>query len=131
MWNEARTSTSKSWGKAPTLVQYIEFEACLKFQEDQKPDIYSINNLGELNEKFDIKGEGGNWILNSDENNPTLNYYIIRHLPPIQNDDDNESSYVVVWIIVPIILIGIGIGVFLIIRKRRIDKNWGINTGLL
>ena len=131
MWNEARTSTSKSWGKAPSLVQYIEFEACLKFQEDQKPDIYSINNLGELNEKFDIKGEGGNWILNSDENNPALNYYIIRHLPPIQNDDDNESSYVVVWIIVPIILIGIGIGVFLIIRKRRIDKNWGINTGLL
>ena len=82
VWNSNRTSTySSGWGKAPTLIQFIEIEAELKFKEEEKPKAYSINNYGELYKEFDIKGNRNKWILKSDEENPTLNYYIIRKLP--------------------------------------------------
>ena len=80
-WNENRTSTLKNrWGTEPVLAQYIEMEAELKFNEKEKPKIYSINEYGELNKEFNLTGNRNKWILKSDENNPTLNYYIIRKL---------------------------------------------------
>ena len=56
VWNSDRTSTySSGWGKAPTLVQFIEIEAELKFKEEEKPKVYSINNYGELKKNLILK----------------------------------------------------------------------------
>ena len=77
-WNEQRTTTSSGWGVAPTLVQFIEFEAILKFKEKEKPRIFTINRYGEKDKELTLSGNSTNWILKSDEEKPTLNYYIIR-----------------------------------------------------
>ena len=129
IWNEDRTSTSKGWGKAPTLVQYIQMKSVFNFEEKQKPIIYSINNLGELNEKFIIGGQKGKWILNSDENNPTLNYYIIRNITKENIDEKDEGSKAWVGIIVSIIVISIiGFGIWLFIRYRRKNRFIGLSA---
>ena len=65
-------------------------KSVFNFEEKQKPIIYSINNLGELNKQFKIEGESGKWLLNSDENNPTLNYYIIRNITKESSNDDKD-----------------------------------------
>ena len=111
-------------GKAPTLVQFIEIEAELKFKEEEKPKVYSINNYGELNKEFDIKGNRNKWVLKSDEENPTLNYYIIRKLPIKvssnidQLNEGNENSFIIIIIfsIVLITLVAFGI---IYLRKRN------------
>ena len=142
IWNEDRTSTSKGWGKAPTLVQYIQMKSVFNFEEKQKPIIYSINNLGELNKQFKIEGESGKWVLNSDENNPTLNYYIIRNITKESSSDDkdydksddkdedkNKSSKTWIWIVVAFgITIALGIGIWLVIRYRKKKKLWGLDN---
>ena len=116
VWNEERTSTAQGWGKAPTLVQYIEFNAVFNFPENEKPIVYSINNFGELNKQFKIEGQAGKWILHSDENNPTLNYYIIRNIPKENDEIDENESKVWVWIVVSLgIAIILGIGIWLCI----------------
>lgn len=53
-WNQNRTFTYKNG--APTLAQYIEMEAVLNFNENEKPKIYSINEYGELNKEFILTG---------------------------------------------------------------------------
>lgn len=68
-------------GKSPDLVQFIKIEAKLKFKEKEKPKVFSINKYGELGEEFKLTGGKNNWILKSDEENLTLNYYIIRKIP--------------------------------------------------
>ena len=129
IWNEERTSTGKNWGKAPILVQYIKMNAVFKFEEKEKPVVYSINNLGELNEKFIIGGQKGKWILNSDENNPTLNYYIIRNITKENIDEKDEGSKAWVGIVVSIIVISIiGFGIWLFIRYRRKNRFIGLSA---
>ena len=133
VWNSNRTSTINSgWGKAPTLVQFIEIEAELKFKEEEKPKVHSINNYGELNKEFDIKGNRSKWILKSDEENPTLNYYIIRKLPP-ESDENKEQlneingigSIIIIIICVIVLIIMAALG---IIYLRRIYRKQTINN---
>jgi hypothetical protein len=132
VWNSNRTSTINSgWGKAPTLVQFIEIEAELKFKEEEKPKVYSINNYGELYKEFDIKGNRNKWILKSDEENPTLNYYIIRKLPfelsenkkqLKENYGSGSSIIIIICVIVLIIMVVNGI-LYLRRRKRKQTVN--------
>ena len=139
IWNEDRTSTSKGWGKDPTLVQYIQMKSIFNFEEKEKPNIYSINNLGELNKQFNIEGESGKWVLNSDENNPTLNYYIIRNLTKENTDksdnkdeNKNKSSKIWIWIVVALVIaIALGVGIWLFIRYRKKKKLWGLDNKFL
>ena len=129
VWNNDRTSTySSGWGKAPTLVQYIEIEAELKFKEEEKPKIYSINNYGELYKEFDIKGNKNKWILKSDEENPTLNYYIIRKLPiEISTNEEqlsqNNGSSIIIISLCGIVLIAMAALGIIYLRKRKGRQN--------
>ena len=132
IWNENRTSTSQGWGKAPTLVQYIEMSVLFNFEEKEKPVVYSINDLGELNKQFNIEGQRGKWVLKSDENNPTLNYYIIRNITKENIDENEQGSKAWIWIIVIlVILAALGIGVWLFIRNKRKKKLWGLDSKFL
>ena len=132
IWNENRTSTSQGWGKAPTLVQYIEMSVIFNFEEKEKPVVYSINDLGELNKQFNIEGQRGKWVLKSDENNPTLNYYIIRNITKENIDENEQGSKAWIWIIVIlVILAALGIGVWLFIRNKRKKKLWGLDSKFL
>ena len=129
IWNQGRNSTAEGWGKAPTLVQYIEINAVFKFKENEKPSIYSINNLGELNKKFNVEGQAGNWILKSDENNPTLNYYITRNITEEINENENNTW---VWIVVSlVILIVLGIGIWVFIRYKKKNNFYGLDNKFL
>ena len=112
VWNTERTTTyKKGWGHAPTLVQYIQIECILKFKEESMPKIYSINRFGELGKEFNLTGERNRWILKSDKNNPTLNYYIIRNINNVQNNfNENNSINTLIIIIVVVILLLIIIG---------------------
>ena len=135
-WNLNRTSTSEGWGNAPTLVQYIEMQSIFNFEDEQKPNVYSINNLGELNKQFNIEGQRGKWILNSDKNNPTLNYYIIRNLTKenvdSKNDEKNKSNKAWIWIVVfLVIVIALSIGMWLFFRYRKKKKFWGLDNKFL
>ena len=135
-WNLNRTSTSEGWGNAPTLVQYIEMQSIFNFEDEQKPNVYSINNLGELNKQFNIEGQRGKWILNSDKNNPTLNYYIIRNLTKEnidnKNDEKNKSNKAWIWIVVfLVIVIALSIGMWLFFRYRKKKKFWGLDNKFL
>ena len=125
VWNSDRTSTySSGWGKAPTLAQFIEIEAELKFKEEEKPKVYSINNYGELYKEFDIKGNRNKWVLKSDEENPTLNYYIIRSLPN-QVSENNEQlnekkgNSIIIIIICSIVLVAMAALRIIYLRKRK------------
>ena len=114
-------------------------QTIFNFAEEQKPIVYSINNLGELNKQFNIQGQRGKWILNSDENNPTLNYYIIRNLTKENiddksddSDDKNKRSKTWIWIVVSlIIVIALGVGVLLFFRYRKKKKMWGLDNKFL
>ena len=129
IWNQGRNSTAEGWGKAPTLVQYIEINAVFKFKENEKPSIYSINNLGELNKKFNIEGQAGNWILKSDENNPTLNYYITRNITEEIDENENKTW---VWVVVSlVILIVLGIGIWLFVRYKKRNNFYGLDSKFL
>jgi len=137
VWNSNRTSTySTGWGKAPTLVQFIEIEAELKFKEEEKPKVYSINNYGELYKEFDIKGNRNKWVLKSDDENPTLNYYIIRKLP-FESDENkeqlNESNVSSIIIIICIIslLFMIAFGIIYLRRRNRKQTINNIDEGFL
>ena len=116
-WNEGRTTTSSGWGKAPTLVQFIEFEANLNFKEEEKPEVFSINRYGEKDKELAVNGSSTKWILKSDEDNPSLNYYIIRH---ISNSEKQKFNYKTLFIIIVIIIaiIIVGVSIFFIKRKR-------------
>jgi len=137
VWNKDRTSTSDSgWGKAPTLVQFIEIEAELKFKEEEKPKVYSINKYGELYKEFDIQGNRNKWVLKSDEENPTLNYYIIRKLPVDSSENKEQlngrngnSFIIIICILVIIIIVVIGI-IYLRARKKKLTIN-NIDKGFL
>ena len=136
IWNDDRTSTYKAgWGKAPTLVQFIEIEAILKFKEDEKPKIFSINNYGELNKEFILSGNKNNWILKSDDENPTLNYYIIRTIPKVNNNEiaklkENTDSYIIIICLIIFVII-IGLGVMFYIRKYRKQNINDVEEGFL
>lgn len=128
IWDEGKTTTRKAgWGTAPTLVQFIEIEAKLKFKEEEKPKVFSINRYGELNKEFELTGEKNNWVLKSDEENPTLNYYIIRKLPKesyqeIKKNNGLKNNLVI--IIVSILLIVIIIfGILFYFKRRNNLKN--------
>ena len=125
IWNDDRTSTNIGWGKSPTLVQFIEFEAILKFNDKEKPKAFSINKFGELNEEFILGGNKNNWVLKSDENNPTLNYYIIRELEEEEKEEEDNSNISNAIIITCVILgiIFIVIAIFYFIRRKNKIKN--------
>ena len=129
-WNDDRTSTYKvGWGKAPTLVQFIEMEAILKFKEETKPQVFSINRYGELDKEFELTGNNNNWVLKSDEENPTLNYYIIRKIPNSNYNKFNEkkgNKTLIIIIVVILLMLIIGGGIFLLIRRKK--KNVNINN---
>ena len=136
-WNKERNSTySKGWGTAPVLVQYIEIEVCLKFKEEEKPKVFSIDKYGKINKEFKLEGNVNNWILKSDEDNPTLNYYIIRKIVNKEEIEknkeriDNTNYTVIIIVIILIIIICIGIIIFFIRRKRR-RKNYLDNNDII
>ena len=123
-WNSNRTSTYEAgWGKAPILAQYIEMNAILKFKDEEKPKVYSINKYGELNKEFVLEGEKNNWILKSDKENPTLNYYIIRYSPPVGNNEDNTFFFILIICIALIVIIFIIIIIICLIRRRKNDDD--------
>ena len=158
IWNDDRTSTYDLWGRSPTLVQFIEFEAILKFNDKEKPKVFSINKFGELNKEFILGGNKNNWVLKSDENNPTLNYYIIREPEEeekeeeeeekveeekveeeekteeekkIEEEEDNSNisnAIIITCVILGIIFIGISI-FYLIRRKNRIKNSESLEEG--
>ena len=139
-WNQWRTSTSEGWGKAPVLAQYIKMNAIFKFKEKEKPVVYSINNLGELNQKFEIQGQPGNWVLNSDENNPTLNYYIMRNITKdnkeeTENNEEKENkeseNYNWIWVLVCVIIFSMGFGIWLFIRYKKKKERSGLGLKFL
>ena len=131
-WNKERTSTAEGWGKAPTLAQYIEFNAIFKFKENEKPIVYSINNFGELNKQFNIEGQAGKWILNSDENNPTLNYDIIRNITKKNDDIVENGNKTWIWVVVSLgIVIVLGIGIWLFIKYKKRKDFYGADSKLL
>jgi hypothetical protein len=126
VWNTERTTTYKNgWGHAPTLVQYIQIECILKFKEENRPKIYSINRLGELGKEFNLAGERNKWILKSDKNNPTLSYYIIRDLNNAKtNLNENSLTNTLIIIIVAVIVLLIIIGfVILYFCKNKFKKS--------
>ena len=132
IWNKERTSTREGWGIAPTLVQYIQFNAIFKFKDKEKPVVYSINNLGEINKQLNIEGQAEKWVLNSDENNPSLDYYIIRKLNKDNNNEDGNGSNAWVWVIVSlVILIALGVGLVLFFRYRKRKDFYGLNSKIL
>ena len=121
-WNKDKTSTYKDgWGVAPTLVQFIEIEATLKFKEEEMPKVYSIDKYGKLNKEFKLSKKGNNWILKSDKENPTLNYYITRKIPAIKeyNEDYNNTTMIIIIAIVILFVIIVSIGVLLFIKRKR------------
>ena len=118
-WNEQRTTTSSGWGSAPTLVQFIKFEAVLKFKEKEKPKVFSINRFGEKGKEFTLTGKSNKWILQSDEENPSLNFYIIRTIE--KNDNSSEALIIVLVMIILIIIIAVGIFFFIRRRKRKVN----------
>ena len=87
-------------------------EAELKFNEKEKPKIYSINEYGELNKEFNLIGSVNKWILKSDENNPTLNYYIVRKI-------DKGNTTLIVWVIIGGVLLILFVIVLVILLCRR------------
>ncbi len=101
------------------MVQYIEVEAKLKFKEEEKPKIFSINRYRELNKEFELTGKKNNWILKSDEENPTLNYYIIRKLPI----EKNGSKTLVVIIVSVSLIVIIAIVIIFLFKRKNILKN--------
>ena len=125
VWNKDRNTTySNNWGNSSTLVQYIEMEAVLKFTDKDKPEVYSINNLGDLNKEFILQEKEKNWLLKSDKENPTLNYYIKRKVP--------KTNYVLIAIISGsiLVIIIIIVLVYFCLRKKKqepdvnsVDKN--------
>lgn len=118
-WMDKRTTTKKKgWGVAPTLAQYIEIECILKFTEDNAPKIYSINKFGELNKEFKVSGKKNEYILKSDENNPTLNYYIIRDF-----SSNNKIVLIVVFIVIFILIIIAIVILFFYLRNKRKKDN--------
>ena len=120
IWDEGKTTTKKAgWGTAPTLVQFIEMEAKLKFKEEEKPQVFSINRYGELGKEFKLSGEKNNWVLKSDEENPTLNYYIIRKLPI----EKNGSKTLVVIIVSVSLIVIIAIVIIFLFKRKNILKN--------
>ena len=94
-------------------------KAKLKFKEEEKPQVFSINRYGELGKEFKLSGEKNNWVLKSDEENPTLNYYIIRKLP-IENN--NSKTLVVIIVSVSLIVI-IAIVIIFLFKRKNILKN--------
>ena len=121
IWYNNRTTTKKDgWGHAPTLVQFIQFECILKFKEEDKPKVFSINNYGELNKEYNITGSQNKWILKSDENNPTLNYYIIRNIK--NNESFNYILLIGIISIIVILILGFVI-LFCLVKKCREKKD--------
>jgi len=125
VWNAERTTTyKKGWGHAPTLAQYIQIECILKFKEGNKPKVYSINRFGELGKEFNLSGERNKWILKSDKNNPTLNYYIIRDINNSNIFNENSSTNTFIIIIVAFIVLLIIIGfIILYFCKNKFKKS--------
>ena len=122
-WNENRTSTyDEGWGKSPTLVQFIEIEAILKFKDEEKPKVFSINRYGELDKEFNLEGNKNKWILKSDKNNPTLNYFIIREIEDETEDSSNKSNAIIITCVI-LLLIFISILIFFLIKRKMINKN--------
>ena len=119
-WNEQRTTTKSGWGKAPTLVQFIEFEAILKFKEKEKPKVFSINSYGEKDKEFNLNGKSKKWLLKSDEKNPSLNYYIIRSI-----EKDNNYTALIIVLVVIIIIALVVIGIIFFIKRRKRQINFG------
>ena len=137
-WNNNRTSTYNSgWGKAPTLVQFIEIEAELKFKEEEKPKVYSINKYGELNKEFDITGNRNKWVLKSDEENPSLNYYIIRKLPVKTSENKeyynqkNASINIIVIICGICLTVMVAFGIISLCKRNRKQAINNIDEGFL
>ena len=126
-WNEQRTTTSSGWGVAPTLVQFIEFEAILKFKEEEKPQVFSINRFGEKDKELTLTGNSTEWILKSDDEKPSLNYYIIRKLANSETKEKEESkgkkNYTKIIIIIAIALVILIIITGLIICCVKRSKN--------
>ena len=126
-WNKDRTSTyEEGWGHAPTLVQFIEIECILNFREENKPKIYSINRLGEFGKEFNLTKEKNKWILKSDINNPTLNYYIIRSInngQNIYNENDLTKNIIIIIIVVILLLIIIGIVILYFCKDKQKKSN--------
>jgi hypothetical protein len=138
VWNSDRTSTySSGWGKAPTLVQFIEIEAELKFKEEEKPKVYSINKYGELNKEFDITGNRNKWVLKSDEENPSLNYYIIRKLPVKISENKeyfnqkNASINIIVIICGICLTVMVAFGIISLLERNRKQAINNIDEGFL
>ena len=127
IWYNNRTTTLQNgWGHAPTLVQFIEIECVLNFKEDNKPKVFSINKYGELNKEFIIIGSKNKWILKSDKDNPTLNYYIIRNIK-----NDSNSKYIVLIIIISFVLIIIIGFIIFYCYKKYIKRKNNIDIDLL
>ena len=126
-WNEQRTTTSSGWGVAPTLVQFIEFEAILKFKEEEKPQVFSINRFGEKDKELTLTGNSTEWILKSDDEKPSLNYYIIRKLANSETKEKVElkgkKNYTKIIIIIAIALVILIIITGLIICCVKRSKN--------
>ena len=118
-WNEGRTTTSSGWGKSPTLVQFIEFEAILNFKEEEKPTVFSINRYGEKDKELAVNGSSTKWILKSDEDNPSLNYYIIRQIPKSEKQKFNYKTLIIIIAIIIVLIIIVGVIICLVKRKKN------------
>ncbi|KAK8837214.1 hypothetical protein M9Y10_036642 [Tritrichomonas musculus] len=87
-WNKERKSTGRidqgaNWGSGPSYVQYIEFDVVFNITEKNKPDIWTINNVGEKKEKLKIEEfiddkKEKKWKFSSDHSKPSLSFLIER-----------------------------------------------------
>ena len=101
-------------------MQFIEFEAILKFKEKEKPKVFSINSYGEKDKEFNLNGKSKKWILKSDEKNPSLNYYIIRSI-----EKDNNYTALIIVLVVIIIIALVVIGIIFFIKRSKRQINFG------
>ena len=89
-WNKERKSTGRidegaNWGNGPSLVQFIEFDSVFNLIEKNKPDVWTLNCLGEKKEKLEIQefiddNKEKKWRFSSDYSKPSLSFLIERKI---------------------------------------------------
>lgn len=77
-WDDNRTTTSKSWGKAPVCVEFIKFKiSFVSIGSDQC--VIVLNNNGEPNGTLELKKEESQMLsFSNDEKNPSLWFLLTR-----------------------------------------------------
>lgn len=75
-WDEAHTSVSSRWGKAPTIAAAVPFTVLLP--GDARPTVRALNPAGEPIAEIPVAGQAGRWEIQADPAQSSLWFSISR-----------------------------------------------------